>query len=186
MLDDVLLVVIDEQGGHGQGDDHAEDAEQRTPDGERQQDDGGVKTGDVTHDLRREEGVLDNLHHSKDHQGHEKDEPEVITGIGSLDDSEDNGGDESHQLEIGHHIEQSDEHAEGDGQREVDDEETDAKEDTHAEGHQGLTAEVLVHTLLDVGHQYSYKRSGGYGLLVWHGGRRAPFHHGRLLEVGSL
>ena len=40
LLDDELLVVIDEEGGHGEGDNHAEDAEEGAPDGERQEDDG--------------------------------------------------------------------------------------------------------------------------------------------------
>ncbi len=40
LLDDELLVVIDEEGSHGEGDNHAEDAEEGAPDGERQEDDG--------------------------------------------------------------------------------------------------------------------------------------------------
>ena len=40
LLEDVLLVVVDEEGGHGEGNDHAKDAEEGAPDGERQKDDG--------------------------------------------------------------------------------------------------------------------------------------------------
>ena len=113
----------------------------------------------MPHDLRRKESVLNNLHHGKDDERHQEDKPEVLSRIGSLDNGQNNGGDKAYQLEVRYHVEQSDEQAQADGHWEVDNQETDAEQYAYTQGHQCLTAEILVHTFLNVSHQPLGKRT---------------------------
>ena len=153
-LDDEALVVSQQQRRHRQGDNHAHNAQQRAPDRERQQDDGSIQSHHLTHNLRSEEGVLNELDNTEHDDHHQHDKPEVLSGVGCLDNSQQDGRDEANQLEVGHHIEQSDEHAQTNSHREVDDKEPDAEQDTYAEGYDALTTEILVHTFFDVGNQF--------------------------------
>jgi hypothetical protein len=53
-------------------------------------------------------------------------------------------------LQIGHHVQQPDEHSEHDGQRHADYGKSDAEQDADAERHESLTAEIVVHAVFDV------------------------------------
>lgn len=58
---DVAGVVVENQGGGGEGDDHAEDAEEGAEDGEGEEDDGGVEAQFVAHDAGGDDVVADAL-----------------------------------------------------------------------------------------------------------------------------
>ena len=93
------------------------------------------------------------MHNGEHGQRHQHDNPEVLTRIGRLDDGQQNGGDEPQQLQIGHHVEQSDEHAQADCHGEVDNQEAYAKEHAHTESYQSLASEVFVHAFFNIAHQ---------------------------------
>lgn len=80
-----------------------------------------------------------------------------------FEDGEDDGGYEADDLEVGDEVEQSDEESEGDGEREVDDEESDGEEYAYAEGYDGLSSEVCVHAVFEVGHDGLQVASLGWG-----------------------
>ena len=147
---DILVVIGQEEGCQRQGDDEADKAEERAPDREREQDDGGIETHGLAHDLGGKEEVLDALH--DDINGHARPpyRPEVDVGVGAVDEAEDGRRHDGDELEIGHHVEQADEEAEDDGEGQADDDEADAEEDADAEGDESLTAEVVVHAVFDV------------------------------------
>ena len=162
-FEDKPSVIGDEQCGEGQGDDEADDAQQTAPDGEAEQDDGGVQAHDVAHDLGREIDVLYGLHDGEHCQGAEHDEPKALPGVGGLDHGEDDGGDEADELQVGDKVEQADEEAEADGHREVDDEKAYAEEDAHEQGDERLSAEVGVHAVLHVLHHHACEASLAFG-----------------------
>ena len=83
-LGDVTLVVGYDERGERQGHDEAYEAEQRAPDGERQEDDGGVEAHGLAHYLGREHHVGDGLHHHEHRRGRGEDYPEVLPRVGGF------------------------------------------------------------------------------------------------------
>ena len=104
----------------------------------------------MTHDAWGEEHVLYGLYHSEDRECHEQDDPEVLSRVGCLEHGQQDGRDEAHDLEVGHHVEQTDEETQSDGHREADDEEADTEEHAYTERYERLSAEVGVHAVLYV------------------------------------
>lgn len=145
-----LAVVGKHQRGGWQGDNHAYESEQAPPDGERQQDDGGVEPYGLVHDAGDEDGFLDDLHHQHDDACCDKYPPEVLAGIGCLHQSQEDHRDNGGNLQIGHDIEHTHKKAEANGHGEVDDEETDAEKDAYTKRDERLAAEVVAHTLLHI------------------------------------
>ena len=66
-------------------------------------------------------------------------------------------------MQIGHEIECTDEESEWNGQGEVDDEESDAEQHTHTHGDDGLSTEIAVHALLEVGHHTLHDVASAFG-----------------------
>lgn len=153
MADDETLVVGEHQRGEGQGDNHAQHSHQRAPDGEGEQDDGGVQSGDFPHHARYDEAVLNGLYNGEHRDGGRQNQPEVAARVRRFQDGEQDGGHEAYDLQVGNQVQQSDEHPQSDGERKVDDEEADAEQDTHAQRHERLSAEISVHALLHVVQQ---------------------------------
>ena len=147
---DEASVVGETQRREGQGYYETDEAQQRTPHGEREENDGRVQAHDLAHDAWREVHVLDGLHDGKHGQRHEQDNPEVLPRLEALHEGQHDGGDEADELEVGHQVEDADEQAQADGHGEVDDEEPDGEEDAHDEGDERLAAEVGVHAVLHV------------------------------------
>ena len=143
-------VVGDEDGGEREGDDQADEAEEGAPDGEGEEDDGGVEPHGLAHDARSEEHILDDLHDAEDGEGGKEETPEAAPLVGALDHGEGDGGYKANELEIRHHVEQTDEHAQADSHGEVDDEEADAEQHADAESDERLTAEVGAHATFDI------------------------------------
>lgn len=82
---DVALIVAEHQGSERQGDNHAEQAEQRAPHRERQQDDGGIEPHGLAHDFGREEEVLNALNHTVNQHRLTEDNPEAVGRLRAVD-----------------------------------------------------------------------------------------------------
>ena len=93
------------------------------------------------------------MHHDEDDAGAKHDEPKAFSRFVGFQHGQQDGGDEADGLHVGDEVQESDEHAQGNGQREVDDEEADAEQDAHQEGHKGLPAEIGIHAALHVVNQ---------------------------------
>ncbi len=159
----VAFVVGEYQSGEGKGDDESHDAEQTAPDGEGEEDDGRVEPCDFVHDAWCEHPVLNGLNHAEDDGDGQQDAPEVLSCSVGFEQGEQDGGDDSDDLQVGNEVEHSDEEAKGYGEWEVDDEESDAEEHTHAHGDDGLSAKVAVHAFLQVEYHGSDGVSVGLG-----------------------
>ena len=99
------------------------------------------------------------LHHGEYGDGGGKNQPEIASGVCRFQDGEDDGGDKTEELQVGHHVEGTDEQSQSYCQREVDNQEADAEQDTYAERHESLSAEVAVHALLHVVQQAGDERA---------------------------
>ena len=106
----------------------------------------------MPHDLWCQERVLDSLYDGEHNEHQQHDHPEVLPRVSGLHDGEQDGRHETYQLQIGHHVEQTDKHAQPNGNGEIDDQEANAEEDAHTEGNQRLTTEILVHADLHIMH----------------------------------
>ena len=93
---------------------------------------------------------MNGLYYSKDDECRQHDKPEALARVCCLDNSQDDGRYEAQQLQVGHHVQQSDEHAQTYSHGEVDNQKTNAEQHTYTEGHKTLSAEVFVHALLHV------------------------------------
>ena len=151
---DITLPVGHEEGGEGQGYDEADEAEDGTPHREGEKQDGGVEAHGLAHDLGRHNHVGDNLHHGKDKERHAKHIPEVLTRVGGLEHGKERRGDEGKGVEVRHKVHDAYEDAEAYGHGAVDDAEADAEHYAHAQRHQTLTTDVVVHLALDVAHEH--------------------------------
>ena len=101
------LVIREHQGGQGKGDDHAKHPHQGTPYGKREKNNGGIQPGYFSHNAGNEYHVLDGLHQHKHNDSSQQDEPEVTTSIGCFQHGQDNGGNVTNDLQIGHHIQKT-------------------------------------------------------------------------------
>jgi len=110
----ILVVVSQNEGGERQGDNHAQNAEQAAPYGEGKQDDGGVEARNLAHHFGDDDGILYDLYHTEDNHGQSQNYPEVLPCVGSFQQSEQYGGHQGYQLQVGHHVQQADEEAEAD------------------------------------------------------------------------
>lgn len=146
-------IIGEQQGGEGKGDDKPDDAQKAAPNGEAEQDDGGIQPHGLSHDFGCEIHVLYELDYNENNAGTEQDDPEVVSGFRGLEECQQNGGQEGDELEIGHQIEQADKQAQTHGKGEVYDEEADAEQYAHKEGNERLAAEIGVHAVLYVLNQ---------------------------------
>ena len=146
-------VIGKQQRGERQGDNQADKSQQRPPDRKGQQDDSRVQPHHLAHDLRHEERVLDALHHDEHYARAQNNEPEALARLIGFQQSEKHGRDDTNHLHIGNQVQHPDEHAQGYGQRKVDNQETDAEQDADDESHQGLPPEIRVHPVLHVAGQ---------------------------------
>lgn len=160
----IAFVVGDKQGGERKGDDETDETEQAAPNGEGQEDDGRIETCDFAHDAGCENPVLDGLHHTEHDEGGKDDSPKAFSCVVGFQHRQHERGDEAHDLQIRHEVEETDEKPEGNGQGEVDDEEADAEQNTDAHGNEGLPTEVAIHAILEVGHDASHNATFGW----WH------------------
>ena len=62
-------------------------------------------------------------------------------------------------MQVGNHIQCSDEKSQSDSHGEIDNQETDAEKNTYAESNQSLSTEISVHTILYVVNQVGGKRT---------------------------
>ena len=97
---------------------------------------------------RREDGESDEEHDRDIKALHEMTEFHVR--VHGVYNAEQCGGYYRYELQIGHHVQQPDEHSEHDGQRHADYGKSDAEQDADAERHESLTAEIVVHAVFDV------------------------------------
>lgn len=169
----VSFIVGEYQGGEGKSDDESHDAEQTAPDGEGEEDDGGIESCDFVHDAWGEHPVLDGLNGAEDNGDGEQDAPKTLPCVVGLEQGEQDGGHDADDLQVGNEVEHSDEEAKGNGEREVDDEESDAEEHTYTHGDDGLSTKVTVHAFLQVKHHGSDSVSVGFGHQT-----EKPFGHG--------
>ena len=102
----------------------------------------------MPHDFRCEDGVLDDLYNGKHDKYHEHDNPEILSCVSCLHNSQQDSRYKAYQLQIRHHVEQSDEHAQTHSNGEIDDQEADTEQDAYAKGDKCLTSEILIHTHL--------------------------------------
>ena len=79
-------IIREKKGCQRQGNDEPDDAQETTPNGERKQDDGRIQSCNVSHDLGREDGVLNGLYDGKYRKGTEQDNPEVLACVCCFDE----------------------------------------------------------------------------------------------------
>ncbi len=140
-----LVDIGNDEGGEGKSDDETDEAEEGSPDGEREEHHGGIEAHGLAHDAGREDHVLDGLHHGEDGECGEQDEPETATGVVGLQEGKHDGGNDADHLKVRNEVEQTDEESEADGHREVDDAESDGEEYADTEGDKRLTTEIVAH-----------------------------------------
>ena len=70
-MEHIVTVAGDDERSERQGDDHADNAHQRAPEAETQQDSCRTEAGDLTHDLGREVHILNGLHYDE-HNSHQQ------------------------------------------------------------------------------------------------------------------
>lgn len=141
-LCDVALPVCHDECSEWKGYDETEHAEEGTPYGEREKEDGRVESHLLTHDLWCDDHIDDDLNDGKDYEGESEDYPEILTCVEGFEACEECRWDEGEGVEVWHKVEDADEDSETDSHREVDDGETDAEEDAHGECYEALTAYV--------------------------------------------
>ena len=204
-LGDVTLVVGDDECRQRQGDYEADEAEQRAPDGEREEDYRRIEAHGLAHDFGCEHHVGDGLHHDEHGCGRGEDYPEVLPRVGGLEQREEEHRDEGQSVHVGYETEYAHEYAEAYCHGEVDDGEADAEQHRDAKRHEALAAYVVVHLALHVADEFVPERAaplreyfyeaGGQLLVVEQdeeeveqGDERrddAYYHAGRLPDYGE-
>ncbi len=76
--------------------------------------------------------------------------PEINIGIYRVNKAEQRGRHKRYQLKIRHHIEQTYEKTQQDSHRKAYDTESYAEHNAHDEGHQSLSAKIMVHRIFDI------------------------------------
>lgn len=171
-----LVVVGQHEGGEWQGDNHTQHAKQAAPYGEGQQDDGGIEARNLTHYLGYDDAILNDLNDTEDNHCQCQYQPKVLPCVGCFQQSEQYGGNQGYQLQVGNHVQQADEEAEAYGHGEIDNEESDAEQYAYKESYEGLATEIAVHAYLYVGddglHEVAvlgrdkFEPTCGYGLVI--------------------
>ena len=130
-LDDKSSVIRNEQSGEWEGNDESDDAQQTAPDRKAQQDDGRIEPHGTAHDARCKDEILNGLHHDKDCQRTQQDNPEVLPGVVSLDEGQNKGGNEAYRLHVWNKIEHADEKSQTYCHREIYNKEANAEKDAY-------------------------------------------------------
>ena len=147
-----------DQKRNRQGDQQSQHAKQLAPDGQGQEDHGRVEPGRLAHDPGNQYGVLDDLY-DDEHGDHEaQHNPDTLTRAQGPGDCEQHGRDETHDLQVGHHVEQSDKKPQQDPHRQSDQPEPQREEQADDEGDQGLGTEVDTHGLREVRNHVKHHR----------------------------
>ena len=141
---DIALPVCHDERGEWQGYNEAYEAEEGTPYGEGEKQDGWVKSHLLTHYLRCDNHINDDLYNAKDDERKTEHHPETLSCVESLESCEEGCWYEGEGVEIRHEVEDADEDAETDSHREPDDGEAYAEEYAHGEGYEALSADVCV------------------------------------------
>ena len=156
---DVSLIIGYEDGGEGQGDDEADEAQQGAPYGERQQQYGRVEAHGLAHDFWCYHHVAYYLYDAEHGHGSCQYYPEVLSCVGSLEQGKEHRGDEREGVQIGHKVHYAYHYAEAYGHGKVYYGEAYAEHDAHAERHERLAAYVVVELALHVAHQLLPERA---------------------------
>lgn len=147
---DVAVVVGDEEGCEGQGDDHADEAEEAAPNREREKYYRRIETEILAHDFGREDKVLNGLHNGVDSHTFEPDSPKRYIAVNRANDAQQRCGQQRNELQIRHHVEHTDKQAQHHAHGQTDNREADGKEYAHAQRHKSLAAEIVVHAVLHI------------------------------------
>ncbi len=160
-LGDIALPVCHDEGGERKGYYESDEAEERAPYGEREQEYGWVESHLLAHYLWCHDHINDDLHNGEDEKGEAEDYPETLSGIERLKSCEESGRDEGEGVEIWHEVEDTDKDAETDSHWEVYDGEADAEEYAHGEGYEALSAHVCVEGVAGILCQFLPEVMGG-------------------------
>ena len=155
LLGHIALPVGDDEGGEGQGDNQSDEAQQRTPYRQRQQQYGWVEAHGLAHNLGCHYHVGNQLYHSKEAHGQSEDDPEALPRVGGFEHGKECGGDDGEGVEIGHQVHDADEDAQAYGHGEVHDRETYAEHHAHTQCHETLPADIVVEFALHVFGQHA-------------------------------
>ena len=138
------MPVCHDEGGERKGYYESDEAEERAPYGEREQEYGWVESHLLAHNLWCYHHINNDLYDSKDEERKTEYHPETLPGIERLESSEEGGRNESEGVEVWHEVENADKDAETYSHRESDDSEAYAEKNAHSEGNEALSAYVCV------------------------------------------
>ena len=158
-LRDVSLPVGNDECGQGEGDDETDEAQQRAPHRQREQQNGRVQPHSLAHNLWRYYHVGDYLHHTEESDSQSEHHPEVLSGVSRFKHGKESGRNYGEGVQIRHQIHYSDEYAQTYCHREVHYAEAYAEHHAHAKRNQTLASDVVVEFALDVARQFMPERS---------------------------
>ena len=104
----------------------------------------------MPHDTRHENHIFNKLYDNKNDDTPNNKPPETLSGLGRLQHAQQQGGQETDHLQIGHHVEQPDKEAQQYGQRQPHDGKAYAEKYAHQESHTGLPTEIAIHAHLHI------------------------------------
>ena len=148
--DEIFVIVGKQKSGERDCDDQSDQTEKCPPDGERKENYGRIHAHGFADDFRSEHKILYRLHDTVDGDHLPEQRPETDLAADGYHHTYKCGGYKRNELEIGHHVEQSDEHAQDYGHRQTDNKEADTEQYTYDERHQCLSAEIVVHGTFDI------------------------------------
>ena len=149
LVEHKFTIIGNDQGRQRQTDNQSDKAQHIDPQGQGQEDDGGIQTHLVLHDGGDEHHVLDDLADDIGKDDPAEHYPETAARRRCRYQAQEGGNGYGNQLQIGDHIQQANKQAEGNRHGQADDVELDGKNHAHEERDCRLSAEVAAH---GVGH----------------------------------
>ena len=140
----IPLVICNQKCGERKCNDKSDEAEQRSPYRERQEQDGWVESHSLAHNLRCKHHVGNGLHDDEYKNSRTEYYPEILARVNSLESRQQYHWYEGESVQVGHKAEQSYQNAKTYCHRKPNDGEANAEEDADAQGNKALSAHVTV------------------------------------------
>lgn len=120
-IGDVLAIVGDDYGCGGEGDNHTDESEEAAPDGEGEEDNGGIESHFFAHYVGGDYIIANGLHNDINQERFAEEGEEGDFTAERIDEADKGYGDYGDVLEVGNHVKYSNGYTHWDGKGESDD-----------------------------------------------------------------
>ena len=151
-----MLVIRNEQRRERQSHNESDKSQQRAPYRQRQQDEHRIDAHVFAHDSRREHKVLNGLHHTINADGVGAHHPEVAATCHGINQAQEYGNRYRHQLQIRHHVQQSDEQAQHHSHWQANNRKPYGKHHAYNSSNQCLRTEIKAHASLYIAYHIEH------------------------------